>query len=70
MPAKSEIQIDGRTFNRCHISRQQWKECLTPCTFCHSIVQGACDPKHPFCNNEHECYVALDNIYGEPVNEE
>lgn len=69
MAAKNEIKIGNRTFNKCHISKQQWNDCITPCTFCHSIVQGACDTSNPYCNHEKVCYIDLGAVYGEEVNE-
>lgn len=70
MAAKKEIEINGHVFNKCHISKQQWKDCITPCTFCHTTVQSACDHNNPFCGDEKVCYVDLGAIYGEEVNED
>ena len=73
MSAPNEINIKGRTFNKCHISKQQWEDCITPCTFCHSIVQEQCNlSRENFCDDcadERVCYIDLGAIYGEEVNE-
>ena len=63
MAAPRTIEINGKTYNKCYISKQQWKDCITPCTFCHSQVQNNC--VEPYCQNEHVCYVDLGAIYGE-----
>lgn len=69
-PAPNTIEINGRTFNKCHISDKQWEECVTPCTFCHCKVQESCNTDNPYCKEQHVCYVDLGNIMGEWVNEE
>ena len=63
MAAKRTIEINGKTYNKCHISRKQWKECSTPCMYCD--LQAECDIHNPFCCNEHVCYIELDAVYGE-----
>ena len=68
--ATNTITIKGRTYNKCCISPKQWRECLTPCVYCHSNVQKECNSASPYCNNEHVCYIDLGAVYGESVNEE
>ena len=63
MAAPRTIEINGKTYNKCYINKQQWKDCITPCTFCHSQVQKNCID--PYCKDEHVCYVDLSAIYGE-----
>ena len=65
--APNTIEIDGITYNKCHISEKQWDDCITPCTFCHSNVQKHCKSTDTFCrgNEEQICYVCLGDIYGE-----
>lgn len=65
--APNTIKIDGHTYNKCYISKEQWEECITPCVFCNSKVQKDCFKKNNFChaNEEHACYVDLGAIYGE-----
>lgn len=65
--APNTIVINGKTYNKCHISKEQWDECITPCTFCHSEVQRDCSRYTNFCyaKHEHVCYIDLGAIYGE-----
>ena len=69
MAAKNEIEINGRTYNKCHISKKQWEECMTPCVFCHSNVQKECNLVSPYCDHEKVCYIDLGAVYGEEMNE-
>ena len=65
--APNTIKINGKTYNKCHISKEQWDECITPCIFCHSEVQRDCSRYRNFCyaKHEHVCYIDLGAIYGE-----
>lgn len=69
MKAPDTININGKTFNKCHVSKKQWDECITPCTFCHKDIQKDCAKKMKpdFCHGqgEHVCYIDLMAIYGE-----
>lgn len=65
MAAKRTIEINGKTYNKCCISNEQWEGCLTPCIYCHREVQNVCDTNHPFCGNERACFIDLGAIYGE-----
>lgn len=65
--APATIDINGRTFNKCCISDKQFNECITPCVFCHSIVQEHCKEPYRFCGDEQVCYIDLGAIYGEDV---
>lgn len=68
MGAPNIIKIDGRTFNKCHVSKEQWNAHATPCVYCHSKIQMVCARNGAdFCYGEGErvCYIDLGAIYGE-----
>ena len=69
MAAPRTIEIKGHTYNRCCVSKEQWKNCTTPCMFCDERVQEHCKWQGIyFCyhaENEKVCYIDLGAIYGE-----
>ena len=69
MSAPNIIKINGKTFNKCHISNEQWESHCSPCAYCHREVQADCAKKLKvdFCHGQGEqvCYIDLGAIYGE-----
>lgn len=63
--APNTVEINGITYNKCHLSDEQWDDCITPCTYCQ--LQAHCQEPNTFCgdNEERICYVCLADIYGE-----
>lgn len=66
MKATNVITINGVDYVKCIIPPKSWKDCLTPCSFCHAEVQKKCPVtagcRDGFCGDEHVCYIDFREI--------